>query len=149
MARRAVPRCPLPGRRLLAGSAATVLAFLPGLPASAASHRPSPPQHHSHTIGTGLHATGVSCSEPEHRQCIAVTATGFLAGERVVTRELRRPAWQQLLVADRRGEVRFRFVPLPHSDVLTFVGQGRPARPTGPGTVAVSVPRIAVYRCPN
>lgn len=148
MARRAALLCPLSGRRLLAGPAATALAFLPALPAAAASHQP-PPHRHSHSIGSGLHASGVSCSEPAHRTCIAVTATGFLAGERVLTRELRRPAWRQVLVADRRGVIRYRFAPQPHSDVLTFVGQGRPARPTGPGNVAVSVPRIAVYRGPN
>jgi hypothetical protein len=148
MARRAALLCPLSGRRLLAGSAVTILAFLPGLPAAAANRQP-PAHRHSHSIGSGLHASGASCSEPAHRQCIAVTATGFLAGERVLTRELRRPAWQQVLEADRRGVVRYRFVPQPHSDVLTFVGQGRPARPIGSGNVAVSVPRIAVYRCPN
>lgn len=148
MARGAALLCLLPGRRLLAGSAATLAAFLPALPASA-SHR-QPPQHHrSHLIGSGLHASAVSCSESEHRQCLAVTATGFLAGERVLTRELRRPSWQQVLMADRRGVVRYWFVPQPPSDVLTFVGQGRPVKPTSAGTVAVSVPRIAVYRCPN
>jgi hypothetical protein len=140
--------CPLPGRRWLAGSAVTVLAFLPGLPAAAANHQPAS-HRQSHSIGSGLHASGISCSESVQRQCVTVTATGFLADERVLIRELRRPAWQQLLVADRRGVVRYRFVPQPPSDVLTFVGQGRPAKPAGPGDVAVSVPRIAVYRCPN
>jgi len=148
MARRAALLCPLPGRRWLAGSAVTALAFLPGLPAAEANHQPLS-QRPSHSIRVHLHASGVSCSESVHRQCVAVTATGFLAGERVLARELRRPAWQQLLVADRRGVVRYRFVPQPPSDVLTFVGQGRPARPAGPGNIAVSVPRIAVYRCPN
>jgi hypothetical protein len=148
MARRAALLYPLPGRRLLAGSAVTVLALLPGLPAAAANHQPSA-HRHPHSIGSGLHASDVSCSEPAHRQCIVVSATGFLAGERVLARELRRPAWQQVLVADRRGVIRYRFVPQSHSDVLTFVGQGRSTRPTGSGNVAVSVPRIAVYRCPS
>lgn len=148
MARRTAPLCSLPGRRLLAGSA-VVFAFLPALPASAVSHQQPPERHHTQLVGSGQNATGVSCSKSQHQQCIAVTATGFVAGERVLTRELRRPGWQQLLVADGRGMVRFRFVPQPHSDVLTFVGQGRPTRPGGLGNLAVSVPRIAIYRCPN
>jgi hypothetical protein len=51
--------------------------------------------------------------------------------------------------ADQRVVIRYRFVPQPRSDVLTFVGQGRPASPAGLGNIAVSVPRIAVYRGPN
>lgn len=148
MARRAALLCPLLGRRVLAGSAAAVLALLPGSPAAAASHQP-PSHRPSHSIGSGLRASGIGCSDSVQRQCVAVTATGFLAGEQVLIRQLRRPAWQQLLVADRRGVVRYRFVPRPPSDVLTFVGQGQPARPAGTGNVAVTVPRIAVYRCPG
>ena len=125
---------------LVAGNAAaqSERTGAPVLRSSGVSARPDPGGS-----GRNLHATGRPCpGRPGDR---LITATGFAAGQPVLVRQYHQPRRHQLVRADRRGTVTVRATEHGAGDVVTFVGQLRRRPATGPGTVAVSVPPIAVF----
>lgn len=128
---------------MLAVAVGASLAALVPLAADAAPAHPAFRSQPQPARAADLHAEGRT-----RQGQLWVRAWGFQPGERVQVRELERPGWQQLVTADRHGQLTVRIETAGRSrhDVLTFVGLGAGDRAARGGTVTVAVPRIAVYR---
>lgn len=115
-----------------------------------------PPSREPESARPGFHTSALACAGgqlhgPLHSgQCVLLTATGFLPGQRIIVREYRQPGWRQDRVADDRGSLAIRFLVPPTAnataDALTFVGIELFHPKSGSGSVAVTVPHAAAYR---